>query len=104
MVLSALAAYLRRMSPPQKKIRPKKRTAAKLRSWRATLLRQRAQQLLWWIVSLNGSYTLLWWGRAASGVRPCIWLPTRPRSALTGATGCKPLVGRFCPRCGFTQA
>ena len=33
------------MSPPQKKIRPKKRTAAKLRSWRATLLRQRAQYL-----------------------------------------------------------
>ena len=45
MVLSALAAYLRRMSPPQKKIRPKKRAAAKLRSWRATLLRQRAKYL-----------------------------------------------------------
>ena len=45
MVPSALAAYLRRMSPPQKKIRPKKRAAAKLRSWRATLLRQRAKFL-----------------------------------------------------------
>jgi hypothetical protein len=31
------------MSPPKKKIRPKKGTAAKLRSWRATRLRQRAQ-------------------------------------------------------------
>ena len=40
-----MAAYLRRMSAPPKKIRPKKRTAAKLRSWRATLLRQRAQPL-----------------------------------------------------------
>ena len=33
------------MAPPRKKIRPKKRTAAKLRSWRATLLHQRAQYL-----------------------------------------------------------
>jgi hypothetical protein len=41
-----MAAYLRRMSAPPKKIRPKKLTAAaKLRSWRATLLRQRAHPL-----------------------------------------------------------
>ena len=33
------------MSPPKKKIRPKKGAAAKLRSWRATLLRQREQYL-----------------------------------------------------------
>ena len=40
-----MRAYLRRMSPPLKKIRPKKATAAKLRNWRAWLLRQRAQPL-----------------------------------------------------------
>jgi hypothetical protein len=41
----AMAAYLKRMSAPPKKIRPKKTPAAKLRSWRATLLRQRAHPL-----------------------------------------------------------
>jgi hypothetical protein len=40
-----MRAYLRRMSLPLKKIRPKKATAAKLRNWRAWLLRQRAQTL-----------------------------------------------------------
>ena len=39
-----LGHYLRAMSP-LKKIRPKKATAAKLRNWRAWLLRQRTQPL-----------------------------------------------------------
>jgi hypothetical protein len=33
------------MSPPVKKIRPKKATAAKLRSWRLAILRSRAHYL-----------------------------------------------------------
>jgi hypothetical protein len=33
------------MSPPLKKIRPKKATAAKLRSWSVSILRTRAQHL-----------------------------------------------------------
>jgi hypothetical protein len=37
--------YLSGMSPPLKKIRPKKATAAKLRSWRVSILRTRAQHL-----------------------------------------------------------
>ena len=45
MVVLVLVTYLRRMSPPPRKIRPKKRTATKLRTWRGTLLRQRAQPL-----------------------------------------------------------
>jgi hypothetical protein len=38
MVVLVLVAYLRRMSPPPS-------TATRLRTWRATLLRQRAQPL-----------------------------------------------------------